>query len=144
MRPTLLALALVMLPFSAVAQSTSSADADPDRFQLDRRGDQIIRLDRRSGAISTCTETGSGLDCRASADERAALQDEIDRLAAEVDSLKDQLAGKPGRGTGLSKDGKELTLKLPSEEELKGVLGYLQEMARRVVEAVRSLAGEKG
>ena len=143
MRPALVVLALAMLPMSALAQSTTSSDADPDRFQIDRRGDMIIRLDRRSGAISTCTEMDGTLDCRASADERAALQDEIDRLAAEVDDLKSQLAGTPREGTGFSKDGKELTLRLPSEEQVQGVLSYLQEMARRLVDAVRSLAGDK-
>lgn len=143
MRPTLVALALAMVPMSALAQSTATWEADPDRFQMERQGETIIRLDRRNGAISTCSQSAGTLDCRASADERAALQDEIDRLAAEVDRLKSQLAGTPGRGAGVSKDGKELTLKLPSEEEIQGILGYLQDMARRVVDAVRNLAGDK-
>jgi hypothetical protein len=122
------ALALSAVSFPALAQD--GADA---RFQLERRGDNIIRLDRRTGTISTCTERNGSLDCRASADERAALQDEIDRLAAEVDRLKG------GDGNSANSDGKSVTLKLPSEQEINGALDFLREWGQRAVDAVRAL-----
>lgn len=122
------ALALTAVSFPAGAQDQADA-----RFQLERRGDDIIRLDRRTGTISTCTERNGSLDCRASADERAALQEEIDRLAAEVDRLKG------GTGNADTSDGKSVTLKLPSEQEINGALDFLREWGQRAVDAVRAL-----
>lgn len=134
MRTALFVIALAALPVLAQAEPVSD-----DRFQIEKSGDGYIRLDRQTGAISTCTLSGQDLDCRMSADERAALQAEIDRLAAEVEQLK---AGTPEAtaGASMSKDGKQLTLKLPSEAEIKQVVAFFEDMVQRVVNAVKDLA----
>jgi hypothetical protein len=134
MRNALFVLALIAIPSFAQAQPASD-----DRFQIEKSGDNFIRLDRKTGAISTCDLKGAELDCRASADERAALQAEIDRLSAEVEQLK---SGSPetASGASISKDGTELTLKLPSEDEIKGVVAFFEDMLQRVVTAVKNLA----
>lgn len=134
MRTALFVIALALLP--ALAQAEPVSD---DRFQIEKSGDAYIRLDRQTGAISTCTLSGQDLDCRSSADERAALQAEIDRLSAEVESLK---SGTPEAtaGASMSKDGKQLTLKLPSEAEIKQVVAFFEDMVQRVVNAVKDLA----
>ncbi len=105
MRQIAIALLIAASPVAASAQSVQS-DA---QFQIERQGDNtFIRLDRKTGAISTCTIDGQSLDCRP-ADERAALQDEIDRLANEVDQLKQQIASADGTPkTGIDKSGKEI------------------------------------
>jgi hypothetical protein len=138
MRKALFVLALMSVP-ALTAVSAQAQTASDDRFQIEKSGDNYIRLDRKSGAISTCTLAGSTLDCRASADERAALQTEIDRLSAEVEQLK---AAGPDTvsGTGISKDGKELTLKLPTEAEIKEVVSFFETMVQRMVDAVKNLA----
>ena len=134
MRPLLPALAFALLSTSALAQTESASDA---RFQIERSGDAFIRLDRQTGAVSTCVLSNGELDCRSSADERAALQAEIDRLSEEVEQLK---SGSVEAKTGFSKDGKELTLKLPTEAEIKQVVAFFEDMVRRVVDAVKDLA----
>lgn len=134
MRTALFVFALAAFP--AVAQAEPVSD---DRFQIEKSGDAYIRLDRQTGTISTCTLSGADLDCRASADERAALQAEIDRLATEVDRLK---AGAPEAtaGASMSKDGTQLTLKLPSEAEIRDVVTFFENMVQRMVNAVKELA----
>jgi hypothetical protein len=136
MRRALIALALITLPAAAFAQS--DAPVSDSRFQIEKSGDAFIRLDRTTGTISTCSLAGKDLDCRASADERAALQAEIDRLSAEVDQLK---GGAPVTTSGaqISKDGKELTLKLPTEAEIRQVVAFFEDMVQRVVDAVKDL-----
>jgi len=136
MRQILALLALSLLPAATLAQAAPDPTASDDRFQIERKGDAIIRLDRKTGAISTCTLEGAALDCRSSADERAALQAEIDRLATEVEALKSGTSAE----TGIAKDGKQLTLKLPSEAEIKQVAAFFEDMFRRFVAAVKDLA----
>lgn len=133
------ALAVPGLAFAQTAPEPAAPDptVSDDRFQIEREGDVYIRLDKKTGTISTCSLEGDQLDCRLSADERAALQAEIDRLAAEVEQLKTGEGGEPK--TGLSKDGKELTLKLPSEAEIQEFVDYFEDMLRRLVDAVKSL-----
>lgn len=139
MRVTLLA-AAVTAPGLAFAQTAPAPEIDGDRFQIERDGDSIIRLDKKTGTISVCTPDGASLDCRMSADERAALQAEIDRLATELEQAR---AGstEDGKRAGISKDGTELTLKLPSEEDIKDVVSFFEEMLNRFVAAVREFAG---
>jgi hypothetical protein len=52
--------------------------------------DGFLRLDTRTGQVSLCRLEAGQAQCRASADERAALQAEIDRLATENAALKTQ------------------------------------------------------
>jgi hypothetical protein len=139
MRPTFALLALALLPAATLAQAASDPTASDDRFQIERKGETFIRLDRKTGAISTCTLEGAALDCRASADERAALQAEIDRLATENEALKSATTAGTAE-TGITKDGKQLTLKLPSEAEIKEVASFFEDMLRRFVAAVKDLA----
>jgi hypothetical protein len=54
--------------------------------------DGFLRLDTRTGQVSLCTVSGGQPQCRAGADERAAFEAEIDRLAKENARLK---AGAP-------------------------------------------------
>ena len=48
----------------------------------------MIRLDTRTGAVSTCTNSGNGWACYAVPDERAALDAEIGRLEADNESSR--------------------------------------------------------
>ena len=57
--------------------------------------DGFLRLDTQSGQVSLCTITAGQAQCRASADERAALEAEIDRLAKENAALRVQRGSEP-------------------------------------------------
>ena len=47
-----------------------------------RPADGVLRLDTRTGAVSTCNNSGAGWACYAVPDERAAMDAEIGRLQA--------------------------------------------------------------
>jgi hypothetical protein len=67
-------------------------DAENGRYALSPIADGVLRLDTRTGAVSTCTNSGTGWACYAVPDERAALDTEIGRLEADNEKLKGQLA----------------------------------------------------
>ena len=69
-------------------------DAENGRYALSPVADGVIRLDTRTGAVSTCTNTGNGWACYVVPDERAALDAEIGRLQNDNEKLKAQLAAR--------------------------------------------------
>jgi hypothetical protein len=75
--------------------------------------------------VSLCTRTGSDFICRSVADDRAALDDEINRLKRENESLKQAAAGKNSAPSP--------KLSLPSEEELDKAMGLFEKMMRRMM-----------
>ncbi|CCM74302.1 hypothetical protein [Rhizobium mesoamericanum] len=85
MRNATIALFALLLPFGVPA-----AEADSSRFQLERSGDHFIRLDKQTGAMSLCEEKDGALVCRMAADERAAYEQELDRLSARVTALENK------------------------------------------------------
>src|SRR3982074_2186322 len=75
---------------AAAAQSIS--DSENGRYALVPVADGVLRLDTRTGAVSTCSNTGTGWACYAVPDERAAFDAEIGRLQADNQKLRAQLA----------------------------------------------------
>ncbi len=68
------------------------------RFTMTPVANGFLRLDTRTGAVSLCTVASGQAECRASADERAALEKEIGRLSKENAALKAQIAKNGGEG----------------------------------------------
>jgi hypothetical protein len=62
------------------------------RFSMTPVANGFLRLDTRTGQTSLCALSGDQVQCRAGADERAALETEIARLTRENAALK---AGTP-------------------------------------------------
>src|SRR6266516_615222 len=77
---------------AALAQS--KPDAENGRYALSPIADGVLRLDTRTGAVSTCNNSGTGWTCYAVPDERAALDAEIGRLQADNEKLKTELAAR--------------------------------------------------
>jgi len=83
-----------MLLFCAVATPVGAetppppAGSDAGRFSMTPVANGFLRLDTRTGQTSLCTVSGDQAQCRASADERAALEAEIARLSQENAALK--------------------------------------------------------
>src|ERR1700761_1009374 len=69
-------------------------DSENGRYALSPIADGVLRLDTRTGAVSTCTNGGTGWACYAVPDERAALDTEIGRLEADNEKLKARLAAR--------------------------------------------------
>lgn len=85
MKTIAIGLATLLFPATLLA-----AEPDTARFQLERSGDHFVRLDKQTGAMSLCEEKDGSLVCRMAADERAAYEDELDRLADRVSALENK------------------------------------------------------
>ncbi|MBY0381234.1 MAG: hypothetical protein K2W78_04880 [Xanthobacteraceae bacterium] len=139
--------AIMIAGFAQAAFAQQAPDSDNGRYTMSQTADGVLRLDTRTGAISTCTNK-SGWVCRVVPDERAALDIEIGRLQRDNAALKSQLADRvsgktnealpktdlekpkdsPGKqGTADSQSaqsGKDtvIELRLPPQEELVAAL----------------------
>jgi len=71
---------------SGPALAGAAPDTENGRYALSPSGDGVLRLDTRTGAISTCNNSGAGWACYAVPDERAAMV----QLAASLEVLKPQ------------------------------------------------------
>lgn len=114
-------------------------DSENGRYSFSQTADGVLRLDTRSGNISTCTNRATGWACYAAPDERAALDAEIGRLQAENERLKVELA-KQGKTEGpverdeAGKRGKKLELQLPSDQDVDRVMSFLERAWRKLLE----------
>ena len=111
-----------------------------------------IRLDTRTGAVSTCTNSGNGWACYAVPDERAALDAEIGRLETDNEKLKTQLAAREPTVTGKideplpksdslkqpepkAADGeRKIEIPLPSDRDMDRMMSFLGQAWRRLVD----------
>ncbi|MBX3598767.1 MAG: hypothetical protein KF874_14455 [Rhizobiaceae bacterium] len=101
---------------------------DAERYTLERDGDNFVRLDKRTGAISTCTQQSGQLVCRLAADDRLALEDEMDRLREQLTDLERRIValekGQPAKD-------------LPSDEEFDRTMSYMQRFFRGFLDIVK-------
>ena len=135
---------------AAVAQATP--DNENGRYALSPVADGVIRLDTRTGAVSTCTNTGTGWACYLLPDERAALDAEIGRLQADNEKLKAELAAREPTVTGkidepmpktdslkkaepkVVEGERKIEIPLPSDRDMDRVMSFLEQAWRRLVE----------
>jgi hypothetical protein len=134
------------------ASAQSLPDAENGRYVLSPVTDGVIRLDTRTGAVSTCTNSVAGWACYAVPDERAALDAEIGRLQADNEKLKAELAAREPTVTGkidvplpktdsLKKpepkvaDGeRKIEIPLPSDRDMDRMISFLERAWRRLIE----------
>ncbi len=163
-RPLIALLALSCLGGEAWAAEETTPDGDKGRYTMSTTPDGVVRLDTRTGAVSTCNNNdGSGWACYAVPDERAALDAEIGRLQAENEKLKAQLASRdqsisgkideplpkdqalpksdqlkkaePKAGESKSTDGtRKLEIPLPSDQDMERMMGFLEQAWRRLLD----------
>jgi len=136
---------------SASAQS-KMPDTENGRYALSPIADGVIRLDTRSGVVSTCINTGTGWACYTVPDERAALDAEIGRLQADNEKLKAQLAAREPTVSGKIDDAlpktdslkkpepkvaegeRKIEIPLPSDRDMDRVMSFLEQAWRRLIE----------
>ena len=127
-------------------------DAENGRYALSPVADGAIRLDTRTGAVSTCTNTGNGWACYAVPDERAAYDAEIGRLQAENEKLRAELAAREPVVAGKIEEAlpkqdslkkpesktaegeRKIEVPLPSDRDMDRVMSFLEQAWRRLVE----------
>jgi hypothetical protein len=135
---------------AAAAQSIS--DTEIGRYALSPVADGVIRLDTRTGAVSTCNNSGTGWACYSVPDERAALDAEIGRLQADNEKLKAELAAREPTVTGkideplpktdslkkpepkVAEGERKIEIPLPSDRDMDRVMSFLEQAWRRLVE----------
>lgn len=135
---------------TAVAQPMP--DGEKGRYALSPVADGVIRLDTRTGAVSTCSNAGKGWACYAVPDERAALDAEIGRLQAENEKLKTELAARGPIVTGKTDEAlpktdplkkaepkvaegeRRIEIPLPSDRDMDRVISFLERAWQRLVE----------
>src|SRR5712691_10075699 len=143
---------LFYLGGSGSAAAQSMPDTENGRYALSPVADGVTRLDTRTGAVSTCNNTGMAWACYAVPDERAALDAEIGRLQADNEKLKTELAAREPTVTGkieeplpkadsLKKaepkvaDGeRKIEIPLPSDRDMDRMMSFLEQAWRRLVE----------
>jgi hypothetical protein len=134
------------------AMAQSMPDAENGRYALSPVADGVIRLDTRTGAVSTCTNTGTGWACYAVPDERAALDAEIGRLQSDNEKLKAQLAARESVVTGKTDEAlpkadtlkkpepkvadgeRKIEIPLPSDQDMDRMMSFLEQAWRRLVD----------
>ena len=154
---------LVVLAFCLAGTGHALAGALPEtengRYALSPTGDGVLRLDTRTGAISTCNNSGAGWACYAVPDERAAMDNEIGRLQADNEKLKAEnerlkadLASReptvPGKieevlpksdslkkGEPKVAEGeRKIEIPLPSDRDMDRMMSFLERAWRRLIE----------
>jgi hypothetical protein len=149
---------------SGAAVAESMPDGENGRYAMSATPDGVLRLDTRTGAMSTCSNSAAGWACYAIPDERAAMDAEIGRLQADNEKLKAQLAARGPVVTGkieealpksdaLPKDEsqpksdslrkaepkaaegeRKIEIPLPSDRDMDRVMSFLERAWRRLIE----------
>jgi hypothetical protein len=144
-------LALVMASSSGPVVAQSAPEGENGRYSMTPIPEGVLRLDTRTGTVSTCTRNGTGWACYAVPDERSALDAEIGRLQAEVEKLKQQLAAGPTvsgkidealpKSDSLKKaqpkaaeGDRKFEIPLPSDQDMERVMTFLEKAWRRLIE----------
>jgi hypothetical protein len=151
-----LAIAAAAVLFSLGAPGSAAAASMPDtengRYALAPVADGVLRLDTRTGTVSTCNNTAMGWACYAVPDERAALDAEIGRLQADNEKLKAELAAReptvPGKideplpkadslkkpEPKVAEGERKIEIPLPSDRDMDRMMSFLERAWRRLVE----------
>jgi len=135
---------------AAVVQSTP--DTENGRYALSTTPDGVLRLDTRTGAVSTCSNNGAGWACYAVPDERGALDAEIGRLQADNEKLKKELASREPTVAGKIEEPmpksdslkksepkvvegeRKIEIPLPSDRDMDRMMSFLERAWRRLIE----------
>src|SRR5712672_3576158 len=146
------AVLIVCLGGFGPATAQSVPELENGRYALSPVADGVIRLDTRTGAVSTCNNSGAGWACYAVPDERAALDAEIGRLQADNEKLKAELASRAPTVTGKTEEPlpksdslkksepkvaegeRKIEIPLPSDRDMDRMMSFLEQAWRRLVE----------
>ncbi|MDE2578840.1 MAG: hypothetical protein KGL46_08560 [Hyphomicrobiales bacterium] len=104
------------------------ADGENGRYSMTPAPDGFLRLDTRTGAVSLCKVENGSARCQAAADERSALQDEIDRLSRENARLSAAAKTAPAPTT---RNG------LPNQSDFNRAMDFAEQFIRRMMRVMR-------
>jgi len=134
-----------------LALSAAAAVGQVGRYSMipGPEGDGALRLDTQTGAVTLCNRGQAGWMCRSVADDRLALQSEIERLLrenralrSEIESLKERpdstLERQPPPAAAPGPDNNP-QLRLPNEQDVKRLVAFVERMVRRFQGMMESL-----
>lgn len=148
----LIAIAVAVLTAGPAGAGAPMPDTENGRYALSTTPDGVLRLDTRTGSVSTCSNNGAGWACYAVPDERAALDAEIGRLQADNEKLKKDLAAREPVVTGkieeplpksdslkksepkVAEGERKIEIPLPSDRDMDRMMSFLERAWRRLVE----------
>jgi len=141
---------------AGAAPPKAMPDTENGRYALSSTPDGVLRLDTRTGAISTCSNSGAGWACYAVPDERAALDAEIGRLQADNEKLRADLASReptvagkieepmpksdslkknePRNDPKIAEGERKIEIPLPSDRDMDRMMSFLERAWRRLIE----------
>jgi hypothetical protein len=124
----------VLIPATLVSLVAASAySGETERYRLEKSATGYVRMDTQTGAMSICEERSGQLVCKMAADERAAFQDEVDRLQSSVKALDERVARLENSPTA------RLESTLPTEEEFNKTMGYMERFLRSFMDIVKDM-----
>lgn len=149
----LLQSAVLAICLGGVGYAVAGApEGENGRYTLSTTADGALRLDTRTGTVSTCSNAGAGWACYAVPDERAAMDAEIGRLQAENERLKAELASREPTVSGkieealpksdslkksepkVTENERKIEIPLPSDRDMDRMMSFLEQAWRRLVE----------
>jgi flagellar motility protein MotE (MotC chaperone) len=110
--------------------------AEADRYKLEKSGSGWVRMDTQTGEMSICEERAGQLVCKLAADERAAFQEDVDRLLSSIKGLEDRVTALENSLTA------KLERTLPTEEEFEKTMSYMERFFRGFIGIVKELEQE--
>lgn len=143
---------LLCLAGTAGTRAEPMPDSGNGRYVLSAVPDGVIRLDTKTGDVSTCNNSGAGWACYVVPDERAAFDAEIGRLQAENEKLKAQLAAREPTVSGkideplpksdslkqpepkVGETDRKIEIPLPSDRDMDRMMSFLEQAWRRLVD----------
>ncbi len=124
---------VVLAAAIGLALGATAATAQEGRFVMERTENGFVRLDTFTGELSACSTTEGQIVCRMAADERLALEEQIDLLEERIATMEEAVSETPQeRGGGL-----------PSNEEIDRTFGMMEQMMRRFLGIIEELDQDK-
>ncbi|MEO9339374.1 hypothetical protein ABFT80_18310 [Mesorhizobium sp. SB112] len=108
----------------------------PERYRLEKTDNGYVRMDTKTGAMSICEERSGQLVCKLAADERVAMQDEIERLQSSLKSVEERVTKLEGSLPA------RIDSALPTEEDFEKSLGYMERFFRRFMGIAKDMENE--
>jgi hypothetical protein len=122
----------LLVPGLVLAGLVGAASGEEvERYRLEKTDTGYVRMDTATGEMSICEERTGQLVCKLAADERAAFQDDIDRLQAKLEGIEARVAKLEDRAIPEAL--------LPSDEQVDKSLDIMEKFFDRFMGIMKEL-----